>query len=114
MTGFFEHWASQDEGSAKLYAQEVLIAQATEEVWKAMEEANISKAELAKRMGVTKGHISQILNGSRNMTLRTLADICFALDYRPALRLEPQKNTVEQRKAKRKATPAEATPPLHG
>jgi len=41
MTDFFEHWANQDEGNTKLLAQEVLITQATEEIWKAMEEANI-------------------------------------------------------------------------
>jgi hypothetical protein len=37
-----------------------------------------------------------------------LADICFALDYRPALRLELQKNTVERREANRKTVPAKA------
>jgi len=42
------------------------------------------------------------------MTLRTLADICFALDCRPAFGLSRKKNTVEQRKTKRKGMPAEA------
>jgi transcriptional regulator with XRE-family HTH domain len=60
-----------------------------------LEETNISKADLAKKMGVTKGHISQTLKGSRNMTLRTLADICFALDCQPTLRLELKPNNLK-------------------
>ena len=107
MTDFLEQWANQNEANAKLFAQEVLITQATEEIRKAMEEANINKAELAKRMDVSKGHISQILNGSRNMTLRTLADICFALDYQPSLRLEPKKSKVEWRAIDQESMPAE-------
>lgn len=93
MTDFLEQWANQNEANAKLFAQEVLITQTTEEIWKAMEEAGINKTDLANKMAATKGYVSQILNGSRNMTLRTLADICFALDYQPTLRLEPKKST---------------------
>jgi transcriptional regulator with XRE-family HTH domain len=106
MTDFFEQWANQNEANAKLVAQEVLITQATEEIWRAMEEAGINKAELAKKMGVTKGHISQILNGSRNMTLRTLADICFALDYQLTLSLEPKINKVERKAVGQEIAPA--------
>ena len=91
MTDFLEQWATKNEANAKLLAQEVLITRVTEEIWKAMDEAGINQAELARKMGATKGHVSQVLNGSRNMTLRTLADICFALDYQPVLRLESKK-----------------------
>ncbi len=94
MTDFLEQWANQNEANAKLFAQEVLITQTTEEIWKAMEEAGINKTNLANKMAATKGYVSQVLNGSRNMTLRTLADICFALDYQPTLRLEPKKSNV--------------------
>lgn len=62
----------------------------TEAIWQAMEEAGVNKADLASRMGATKGYISQVLGGSRNMTLRTLADICFALDRKPVFRMEAQ------------------------
>lgn len=91
MTDFLEQWASRSEANAKLLAQEVLITEVTEAIWRAMEEAGVTKAELAKRMEATKGHVSQVLNGSRNMTLRTLADICFALNRKPSLRLEAMK-----------------------
>ena len=39
--------------------------------------------DLAEAMGRSNAYITQILNGSRNMTLRTLSDIAFALDVEP-------------------------------
>jgi len=39
-------------------------------------------------MNKTKGFISQILNGSRNMTLGTLAEISYVLGYAPKIAFE--------------------------
>jgi plasmid maintenance system antidote protein VapI len=91
MTDFLEHWANQSEANEKLVAQERLITEVTETIWKVMEEAGINKTDLANRMGATKGYVSQVLSGSRNMTLRTLADICFALDLSPKFQVEMQR-----------------------
>lgn len=88
MTDFLEQWANQSEENAKLVAQELLITEVTEEIWKAMEEAGINKTELANRIGATKGYVSQVLSGSRNMTLRTLSDICFALGKKATIAIE--------------------------
>ncbi len=88
MTDFLSRWAGENDANAKLVAEELLIAEVTEEIWEAMENANTSKTELAQRIGVSKGHVSQVLSGSRNMTLRTLADICHALKLKPAFRLQ--------------------------
>lgn len=87
MTDFLERWACESEANAKLVAEELLIAEVTEAIWEAMEENGCSKTDLARRLGATKGHISQVLSGSRNMTLRTLADICLALDLKPAFQM---------------------------
>lgn len=95
MADFLEQWAKQSEANTKLVAQETLITSVTEEIWKAMEEAGINKAELARKLGATKGYVTQVLNGSRNMTLRTLADICFALDRQPSFYLKPKETTEE-------------------
>lgn len=45
-----------------------------------MKERQISKRELAGRMKITPGRVSQILSGDENLTLRTLATVCVALD----------------------------------
>lgn len=66
-------------------AQEKLILDVTESVFEQLELQGKSKADLAKCMNRSNAYITQILNGSRNMTLRTLADIAFALGVEPRL-----------------------------
>ena len=90
MSDFLEHWANENPENAKLVAQELLITEVTEAIWEAMEHAGITKSELGTRMGATKRYVSQVLNGARNMTLRTLSDIFFALGRKPLLRVEAQ------------------------
>jgi len=69
----------------KLLAQEELILEVTEVLCGLLEEETISRKELADRLGKTKGFVSQLLNGGRNLTLRTLADILHVLGYRASL-----------------------------
>lgn len=88
MTDFLKNWTVQSEANAKLFAQELLITQVTEEIWRIMEESEVNKIELAKKMNDTETNISELLDNSANITLQTLSDICFALGCRPAFRLE--------------------------
>lgn len=67
------------------YQRDDLIVNVTEDLLVAMEDLNISKTELAKRLSKSKAYVSQILDGSRNMTLSTLSDICFALGVKPKI-----------------------------
>ncbi len=83
MSDFFDAWAQESEENDRLVAQELLITEVTEAIWKVMQETGVTKSELAQRIQKTKGYVSQVLSGSRNMTLRTLSDICFALGNRP-------------------------------
>jgi transcriptional regulator with XRE-family HTH domain len=69
---------SQDDGG-RAFAQERLIVATTEALWARMEERGMNKAELAASLTCSKAYISQLLNGTRNMTLRTLADVAFSL-----------------------------------
>jgi transcriptional regulator with XRE-family HTH domain len=57
------------------YAQQRAIIVVTEAIAEAMEDAGLKRSEVAERLGKTKGHISQVLSGKRNMTLRTLGDL---------------------------------------
>lgn len=95
MTDFLESWATESDENAKLVAQERLIADVTEAIWEAMEKEDVIKTELANRMGSTKGFVSQVLSGSRNMTLRTLSDICFALKKRPTIAVKGESHDGE-------------------
>jgi transcriptional regulator with XRE-family HTH domain len=69
--------------------QETLILDATELICSVMEEAGMSRQELAKRLGKSKGFVSQLLSGRRNMTLRTLGDVMYSLGHRFELSAAP-------------------------
>ena len=75
----------KDPEFAKLMAQGDLIMEVTETLCELLQKEKISRKELADRLGKSKGFISQLLNGGRNLTLRTVADILHVLGYRVAL-----------------------------
>ncbi len=51
-----------------------------------MGEADVTRAELARRMGRTRGFVTHLLSGDRNLTLGTLAEIAEALGCKVAYR----------------------------
>ena len=59
-----------------------LVTQLTNEINWHMRERGLTRADLAARMGVSAGRVSQILGGGENLTLRTLAALSTALDAR--------------------------------
>jgi len=59
--------------------QETII-DITETIVKRMKELRINKAELARRLSVSKPFITKLLNGNVNMTIKTLVSIANALD----------------------------------
>jgi transcriptional regulator with XRE-family HTH domain len=71
----------KDPEFAKLMAEESLILEVTEKIIELMQKEGITKAELANRLRKSKGFITQLLDGSRNFTVRTIADIFHALGY---------------------------------
>ena len=80
------------------YAREAakgdLIMEVTESICEILEKEKITRKELASRLNKTKGYVSQLLNGDRNMTLGTLAEILYVLERRPAVKIEKTNNTV--------------------
>ena len=89
----------EDPQFAKLMAQGELIMEVTETLCKLLENEKISRKELADRLGKTKGFVSQLLNGGRNLTLRTLADILHAMGYKLTLKtykegMQPQEDSI--------------------
>ena len=84
-------WLNETPGEVEA---EKLILEVSELILEKMEQANISHTELARRLGKSKSHVSRLLRGDRNMTLRTLAEVCYSLSYRASLNLQPLE-TVE-------------------
>jgi transcriptional regulator with XRE-family HTH domain len=91
-----EKWLDESEENRRLFAQEDFILEVTEAIWERMEKLGISKKDLAQHMGRSQAYITQLLNGSRNMTLRTLADIAHALDVKPKFGFVDEENVFSQ------------------
>jgi transcriptional regulator with XRE-family HTH domain len=94
----------EDPEFAKLMAQGDLIMEVTETLCELLEKEKVSRKELAERLGKSKGFVSQLLNGGRNLTLRTVADILHVLGYKISLR--PYKEKRRQQPQKTEMTPS--------
>lgn len=73
----------------RIIEEERLVLAASEQIGSLMDAVGVSRAELARRLGKSRGFVTQVLGGERNMTLRTLADLAFALDHRMSLSVSP-------------------------
>lgn len=88
-------WTKRQTASAEArreYEQERLIVGAFESIADAMESAGLSYADLARQLGCSRSHITQLFSGQRNATLRTIADLAWACRSRAVVSLEPMKN----------------------
>lgn len=59
-----------------------------EQVEKYLKDNNISKTEFASKLGVSKGYISQILNGDFDHKVSKFIELSLAIDKAPLLKLE--------------------------
>ena len=89
----YEIFEQSSDHNRRLLREEELILEVTEAVIAVMQEEGISKAQLAKRLGKTKGFISQLLSGGRNLTLRTLAGLVDALGYRVTITVSKDRDS---------------------
>lgn len=81
-------------GKRELHRQDLIVS-VTEQIWAALEAAQMNKADLARALETSKANVTQLLNGERNMTLATLADIAAALQLSPAISLaSPQHRAI--------------------
>lgn len=85
---YIDQWLEESEENRRLYAQEELIVEASDCICDELERQNLSRATLAERLGRSKAYVTQMLNGSRNMTLRTLADAAYALGKHVRIQFE--------------------------
>lgn len=96
----YESFRDASVQNRRLLRQEELILEVTEALSEAMIRQGISKTELARRLGKTKGFVSQILAGGRNLTLRTIADVADALGCQVRVQVLSQTDTKSMEIAK--------------
>jgi transcriptional regulator with XRE-family HTH domain len=87
----------QDAKFKKRLAQEEFILEVTEVLCKIMRDKGISRKQLSDLLGKSKGSISQLLNGERNLTLRTVADILHVLGCRGLLTYKEVRSNDESK-----------------
>ncbi len=68
----------------RLFQQERAIYEVAELIESVMKEEGVTRSALAKRLGRSKGWVTQLLDGQANKTIRTVADVFAVLgrEYR--------------------------------
>jgi transcriptional regulator with XRE-family HTH domain len=56
------------------------IVEFTEDLCRLMKEKDVSRAELAKRIGTSRAYVTKLLGGNANFTLATMVKLAFALE----------------------------------
>lgn len=62
------------------YARDKCVEAVAATLHRALEGANLNRVTLADKLGKSKSHVSRLLGGAHNMTLRTLGDVLWACD----------------------------------
>lgn len=71
----------KDPGFRKAFSLEKATLDAAELIAKLMDDKDMSKADLARHLGKSRAWVTQLLSGKENLTVRTLAEILYALGY---------------------------------
>jgi transcriptional regulator with XRE-family HTH domain len=61
-----------------------------------MEKEKINQNQLAERLGVTKGYVSQILKGEFNYTLKKLIEISLAIGKVPQIEYRSMEDIIQE------------------
>ena len=71
-----------------------LLLDLNAEMWAAMQSRDVSRSELAERLGTSRAYVTKLLDGHENMTLKTLVRVANAMEMTVDVRLTPRKANV--------------------
>ena len=69
--------------------QEVIRGLITAKIYSLLQQAGMTKTDLAARLDVSKAAISGLMNGNRNFTIDKLTEIAYVLDCTPKVDFIP-------------------------
>lgn len=101
-----KEWSRQYEGDPD-FEFDLLAIEIGERVVERMERLQMTRTELAAKIGVSKARISQVLSGHDNLTLKSLVAVATGLGSRVELRLKskeqwlPDRTTVQYHSSQR-------------
>ncbi|MFC9560032.1 helix-turn-helix domain-containing protein [Agromyces sp. NPDC056965] len=87
----------EDPAYAATYAQEAAMVDASELIARALEDADVTPAELARLLNVSRSEITARLRGERNITVRKLAQTLHALGAELELGVHMREETPGQK-----------------
>lgn len=70
------------------------ITEFAEDIWRLMEEQNVSRAELARRLGTSRAYVTKLLGGNANFTLETMTKVAMAFGCTVHVHVADQKATT--------------------
>jgi transcriptional regulator with XRE-family HTH domain len=65
-----------------------------EDLFRLMDEAGVSRAELARRLGTSPAYVTQVLRADGNFTLETMTRFATALGHQVRIHLAPMKSVT--------------------
>ncbi len=83
-----EYWIADIQLKLFKYAQEYLDTDTNDIT---------TRTQLAKKLGVTKGYVSQILNGNVNFSIGKLVELSLSLDLAPVLKFTDLNNFIDNK-----------------
>jgi len=72
------------------YRLEKILIQLGEDICRLMRDQQISRAEVAERLDVSRAYVTKVLNGNPNLTIKTLLKLSDALGRELAIRFIPK------------------------
>lgn len=72
------------------YWRQMATLDFAEDLSRLMEEAGMTRAELARRMGTSQAYITQVLRADANFTLETMTRLAMVFDRRVTVHLAPK------------------------
>jgi len=72
------------------FETERLLVDLTEELVAHMDRQDISRAELARRLGVSRAFVTNLLKGSPNLTIKTLVRVAYAAGLNIEISMQPK------------------------
>ena len=83
------------------YRLEKILIQLGEDICRLMRDQQISRAEVAERLGVSRAYVTKVLNGNPNLTIKTLLKLSDALGRELAIRFAPKPDASTARHPRR-------------
>lgn len=80
-----DHKVNTNISDYQRYLRRCLILTAVDSITIKMDNLNISRDELANKLGISLFSLDLLLNNSKPMTLEMISDICSILNIRPSL-----------------------------